>query len=70
MSKLTATRCDRCNRFCRDEETFASVAIVTAPADESAPIAKRELDLCDACEAGLVLYVDGAKLARVRKATP
>jgi hypothetical protein len=62
MSELVVHRCDRCKRFCDDEEAFASVTVLRG--DE----AGTPLDLCADCEDGLLLYVRGAKLARKRKA--
>lgn len=62
MAKVDVVRCDRCGRFCKDEETFVEVRLHIV--GDPGPL---EADLCDACEEGLRRYLDGAKLARVRR---
>jgi hypothetical protein len=62
MSKLETTRCDRCGSIANEGEVYAEVEVTIDGKG------KVNGDLCLACEEGLGKYMDGAKLARVRKA--
>jgi hypothetical protein len=65
MADVNVKRCDRCGRFCADEDTY--VAVELRYADGTALSNDKVLDLCDGCEAGLHKYIGGSKLARPRK---
>lgn len=52
--RIEAVKCDRCGKFCDDEQPTAVM------------YGGATCDLCDACEADLGRFLQGAKLQRKR----